>query len=228
VHPRVLHVLRVFCEADGSGGNPLGVFLDGDAVPERERQAIAHDLGFAETVFVDDPGRGELRIFTPSVELPLAGHPLVGSAWLLRETQRPTEKLRPPAGEVAVRFDGELTFIAGEPDWGPPFELDQLEEAQAVDESAPATARNRMIWAWMDEAAGLIRARVFVPEGGIVEDEATGSAALRLAAALGRPIEIRQGRGSTLYARPLRDGMAEVGGLVALDEVRDYPVAAAS
>jgi PhzF family phenazine biosynthesis protein len=68
----VLHVLRVFCAADGSGGNPLGVFLDGGAVPEAERQSIATDLGFAETVFVDDAGRGELRIFTPGVELPLA------------------------------------------------------------------------------------------------------------------------------------------------------------
>lgn len=223
-----LHVLRVFCAVDGSGGNRLGVFLDGGAVPEAERQSIAHELGFAETVFVDDLGRGEVRIFTPSVELPLAGHPLVGSAWLLRDKQRPVELLRPPAGEVPVRFDGELTFIAGKPEWGPPFQLDQLEAAQAIDETAPAAAQNRMIWAWMDEPAGLIRARVFVPEGGIAEDEATGSAALRLAAALGRPIEIRQGRGSMLYARPLRDGMAEVGGRVVLDEIRTYRVAAAS
>ena len=50
----MLDVLRVFCAADGSGGNPLGVFLDGGAVPAPERQAVAHELGFAETVFVDD------------------------------------------------------------------------------------------------------------------------------------------------------------------------------
>ena len=54
-------------------------------MPEAERQAVAGDLGFAETVFVDDRERAEMRIFTPEVELPLAGHPLVGTAWLLRE-----------------------------------------------------------------------------------------------------------------------------------------------
>ena len=85
-----------------------------------------------------------------------------------------------------------------------------------------------MIWAWLDEPDGVIRARVFVPEGGIAEDEATGSAALRLAAAVGRPIEIRQGRGSVLYARPLASGLAEVGGRVELEEVRSYRVEGAS
>jgi predicted PhzF superfamily epimerase YddE/YHI9 len=45
-----LHVLRVFCADDGTGGNPLGVFLDGREVAEEERQPFATDLGFAETV----------------------------------------------------------------------------------------------------------------------------------------------------------------------------------
>ena len=47
---------------------------------EQRRQAIARDLGFAETVFIDDPERAELRIFTPTVKLQLAGHPMVGTA----------------------------------------------------------------------------------------------------------------------------------------------------
>ena len=49
-----LHVLRVFCAANGTGGNPLGVFADGRDVPESQRQRVAADLGFAETVFIDD------------------------------------------------------------------------------------------------------------------------------------------------------------------------------
>jgi predicted PhzF superfamily epimerase YddE/YHI9 len=218
-----LHVLRVFCAADGSGGNELGVFFDGAEVSEGERQAIARDLGFAETVYVDDAERGELRIFTPEVELPLAGHPLVGTAWLLRREGIPVEVLRPPAGDVPTGFEDELAHIAADPDWGPPFELVELDSAGAVDDAEPDGPRNRMVWAWLDDPAGLIRARVFVPEGGISEDEATGSAALRLTATLGRPIEIRQGRGSVLFARPLADGLAEVGGRVVLDEVRSYP-----
>jgi PhzF family phenazine biosynthesis protein len=78
-----LHLLRGFCDEHGEAGNPLAVFLDGVEVPAASRQAVAGDLGLSETVFVDDAGRGELRIFTPAVELPFAGHPTVGTAWLL-------------------------------------------------------------------------------------------------------------------------------------------------
>ena len=128
-----LDVLRVFCAADGSGGNPLGVFFDGSQIPEPRRQEVARDLGFAETVFVDDRERAALRIFTPEVELPLAGHPLVGSAWLLRERGFEPAVLRPPAGDVSVRFDGELTAISANPEWGPPFEFVQLGSPAEVD-----------------------------------------------------------------------------------------------
>ena len=75
-----LHVLRVFCDAAWSHGNPLGVFLDGDEVPEERRQEVAAELGFSETVFVDDATEGRMRIFTPGLELPFAEHPSVGTA----------------------------------------------------------------------------------------------------------------------------------------------------
>src|SRR6185369_8836405 len=97
-----------------------------------------------------------------------------------------------------------------------PDEVDAL--TGAPDDHGLAT-----VWAWIDEDAALIRMRVFVPEAGIDEDEATGSAALRLCAAVGREIEIRQGRGSVLFARPVRQGWAEVAGRVVLEEVRPYP-----
>src|SRR5215208_1320350 len=84
-----LHVLRVFLGSDGEGGNPLGVILDGAAIAPSERQIVAADLGYSETVFVDDAGSGALRIHTPAVELPLAGHPLVGTAWLLEQAGTP-------------------------------------------------------------------------------------------------------------------------------------------
>ena len=78
-----LHVLRVFCDAEWSFGNPLGVFLDGAEIPEERRQDVAAELGFSETVFVDDAAEGRMRIFTPGMELGFAGHPSVGTAWLL-------------------------------------------------------------------------------------------------------------------------------------------------
>jgi predicted PhzF superfamily epimerase YddE/YHI9 len=218
-----LHVLRVFVGEDGGGGNPLGVFLHGDQVPEGDRQAVAGRLGFSETVFVDDAARGELRIFTPGVELPFAGHPLVGTAWLLAREREAVDLLRPPAGEVAVRYEGEMTWIAGRPEWSPPMSHVQHGSPAEVDSLDPGNDDAAYHWAWEDEAAGGIRARAFFREYGIDEDEATGAAALALSAALGREISIRQGRGSRLLAWPLEDGLAEVGGRTELVEVRDDP-----
>jgi predicted PhzF superfamily epimerase YddE/YHI9 len=218
-----LHVLRVFVDADGGHGNPLGVVLDGGAVPVERRQPIATELGFSETVFVDDAERGEIRIFTPTAELPFAGHPTVGTAWLLGRERNPVDALHPPAGQTPVRYDGEITWIAARPEWAPPFEYMQLPSPAHVDslEASPNGHGMAATWAWEDEPAGQIRSRVFPVELGVDEDEATGSAAVGLAAQLGRPIEIRQGRGSVIHANPLPNGMAEAGGRVVLDEVRE-------
>jgi predicted PhzF superfamily epimerase YddE/YHI9 len=222
-----LHVLRVFVAPGGTGGNPLGVFLDGAAVPEGRRQAVAADLGFSETVFVDDPSSGRVRIFTPAAELPFAGHPLVGTSWLLARERTAVAVLRPPAGEVPTFFDGDgVTWIRGRAEWAPQMSFRQLADPGQVEALAGAPEGLGFVdcWAWEDEAAGRVRARVFAPAFGIDEDEATGAAAVRLVSRLGRPVTIRQGAGSLLRARPGPDGTAEVGGEVVLDQVRDYPV----
>jgi predicted PhzF superfamily epimerase YddE/YHI9 len=219
-----LHVLRVFTDDAGSWGNPLGVFLDGAAVPEERRQTVARELGFSETVFVEDAERGACRIFTPGAELPFAGHPTVGTAWLLAREGNPVESLRTSAGTVAVRRDDELTYVAARAEWSPPFELIELPAPEDVEllPSPPPDAEMAYFWAWLDEDAGIVRSRCFPVEEGIEEDEATGSAAISLCAALERPLTIRQGRGSSLVTAPLGEGRAEVGGRVVLDEVREF------
>ena len=219
-----LHVLRVFCGDDGAGGNPLGVFLEGREVPPAERQAVAADLGFSETVFVDDAQSGEIAIYTPAAELDFAGHPTVGSAWFLARERGGTEVLRPPAGEVQARAERDRARVVARPEWGPAFDYVQLESAEEVDtlEGPPDGSDAVDAWAWLDEAAGLVRSRVFASRYGIFEDEATGAAAIKLCARLGRPLDIRQGRGSRVLARPVADGRVELGGRVELDEVRDY------
>jgi predicted PhzF superfamily epimerase YddE/YHI9 len=216
------HLLRVFTAADGSGGNELGVFLDGSEVDPATRQAVAARLGYAEIVFVDDAATGELRIFTPALELPLAGHPLVGTSWLLRRVLGSVEVLRPPAGDVPTWAEDGITWIRANHEDGPDFKFVQLASPAEVDALGGAPDGHGAInaWAWADEEAGIVRSRLFFADAGIAEDEATGAAALRLANALGRPIEIHQGRGSELFARPAPGGRAEVGGRVALDAVR--------
>ncbi|MGI5468432.1 PhzF family phenazine biosynthesis protein [Streptomyces sp. CA-132043] len=234
-----LHVVRVFCGPGGGGGNPLGVVRDGGAVPGREaRQALAGELGFSETVFVDDAGRGAVDIYTPTLRLPFAGHPLVGTAWLLRHLGEPVDVLRPPAGDVAVRYDGEITWVRGHAEWATgrtPREYASAAEVEAL--PAPPPGEGWLYaWAWADEAAGRVRARGFprraeergagrsggagARTGTIVEDEATGAAALQLTHELGRALDVRQGLGSQIITRPAAGGWIDLGGRVALREAR--------
>jgi predicted PhzF superfamily epimerase YddE/YHI9 len=219
-----LHVLRVFCNEDGAGGNPLGVFLEGEEIPPARRQAVAADLGFSETVFVDDAATGAIRIHTPTVELPFAGHPTVGAAWLLAREHGDAPPLRTPAGVVQTSVDGDAATVTAEVEWAPPFEWEQLGSAAEVEALAGPLDERGIVgyWAWLDEPAGVVRARVFPVRYGIDEDEATGAAGLRLCGLLGRPLEIRQGAGSLIRVRPGPGVSVELRGRVTLDEVRRY------
>lgn len=79
-------VLDVFTDQPLEG-NPLAVVLDAEGLPPERMQAIAREFNFSETVFVLPPEnaahRARLRIFTPTYEMPFAGHPTIGSAVLL-------------------------------------------------------------------------------------------------------------------------------------------------
>ncbi|HEX5014525.1 MAG TPA: PhzF family phenazine biosynthesis protein [Candidatus Limnocylindrales bacterium] len=220
-----LTVLKVFVGPDGRGGNPLGVFLDGSGIARDRRQGIAYELGFSETVFVDDPAAGRIQILTPARELPFAGHPSVGTSWLLHETGTPIATLRPPAGDVPVRRDAERTWVAADPGWvAHAFEFVQLPSAPDVEAfRQPAMGEpGRYVWAWIDEEAGEVRSRSFPTDFGILEDEATGLAAVMLSGRLGRDLTIRQGVGSEILARLRPDGMVEIGGRVELVERRPF------
>ena len=69
------------------GGNPLAVFLDARGLDDALMQQIAREMNLSETVFLFPPSRPDcavaLRIFTPAREVPFAGHPTVGTAWVL-------------------------------------------------------------------------------------------------------------------------------------------------
>ncbi|MFB7546080.1 PhzF family phenazine biosynthesis protein [Streptomyces sp. NPDC056154] len=225
--PAGIDVLRVFCGPGGRHGNPLGVVRDGRRYPdEASRQALTVRLGFSETVFVDDPERGHVDIHTPGLRLPFAGHPLVGTAWLLD-----LEILELPVGDVFARQDGEFTWITARPEWAPPRTLERYASVAEVEAlTGPPPGEGWLyVWAWEDEAAGRVRARAFprrvagrgaggagARTTGTVEDEATGAAALLLSAELGRALNITQGRGSQILTAPAPDGTVEIGGRVML------------
>lgn len=221
-----VQVLRVFTDPDGNYGNPLGV-VDAAAVDPADRQRIARELGYSETIFVDIPAPGatstHIRIFTPATELPFAGHPTVGAAWWLRANGLPVHTLQVPAGIVQVGEDGDLITVRARSEWAPAFafhDLDSTEELAAADPNDFSDDAHHYLWTWTDREAGRIRSRMFAPDLGVPEDEATGAAAIRVTDYLSRDLTIVQGRGSLIHTFWSPDGWVRIAGRVVADNDR--------
>lgn len=105
--------LDVFTEQP-FGGNPLAVVLDADALDAEAMQVLAAEIGLSETIFVLEDSR-RLRIFTPAIEMPLAGHPVVGaSIELARRGRIPAEgtwTFRTNVGQTPVQLGGGMATM---------------------------------------------------------------------------------------------------------------------
>ena len=210
-------------------GNPLAVVLDADELDDRALQALAAEFNLSETAFplpAEDGADYRLRIFTPEVELPFAGHPSVGAAWVLHSRGRLPAGERVQscgAGRLPVRVGPDEVVLHG----GPPTcgaELDPapllaavglpasdlaypprragcgieftylLVHEGAVSRARPdpaalaalplGTGLSVTAWSLAGRGRGAAHSRVFVPAVGVLEDPATGSAAVGLGAFL--------------------------------------------
>jgi predicted PhzF superfamily epimerase YddE/YHI9 len=219
-------VLRVFTDQDGRFGNPLGV-VDASAVDPADRQRVAAELGYSETVFVTRPDAGRTtahaHIHTPTSELPFAGHPTVGASWWLKNQGTPVNTLQVPAGIVQVSYTEDLTTVSARAEWAPDFSIHDLatvDELSATDPDDYSDDAEHYLWTWLDEPAGTIRSRMFAPTLGIREDEATGAAAVRITEYLSRDLTIVQGQGSIIQTTWSAEGWVKVAGRVADDGAR--------
>jgi trans-2,3-dihydro-3-hydroxyanthranilate isomerase len=92
-------------------GNQLAVFTDARGLDDETMQALARELNFSESTFVfppEDGGHARIRIFTPLAELPFAGHPTLGTAFVLAgPLQTPELRLETARGIVPVRLERE-------------------------------------------------------------------------------------------------------------------------
>ncbi|SOJ54541.1 Trans-2,3-dihydro-3-hydroxyanthranilate isomerase [Mycobacterium simulans] len=221
-------VLRVFTDPDGNFGNPLGV-VDASQVEHRDRQRLAARLGYSETIFVDLPTAGSTTahatIHTPRTEVPFAGHPTVGASWWLRHHDLPIRTLQVPAGIVQVSYgdSGDLTTINARAEWAPEIAIHDIDSHEALAAADPTDFPDDIahyLWTWTDRSAGSIRARMFASNLGVPEDEATGSAAIRITDYLSRDLTITQGKGSMIETTWSPEGWVGVTGRVASDGVR--------
>jgi trans-2,3-dihydro-3-hydroxyanthranilate isomerase len=96
-------------------GNQLAVFTDAREIPEEMLQRLAREINFSETVFAypsEGDGHAKLRIFTPGAELPFAGHPILGSAFVLAGPLQLEEiHFETGAGIVPVRLERDGSKI---------------------------------------------------------------------------------------------------------------------
>ncbi|HEX5253848.1 MAG TPA: PhzF family phenazine biosynthesis protein [Mycobacterium sp.] len=219
-------VLRVFTDSDGNFGNPLGV-VDAGQVELAHRQRLATQLGYSETIFVDLPAPGSTSahatIYTPRTELPFAAHPTVGATWWLRENGSPIKTLQVRAGIVQVGYDDDRASISARAEWAPDFALHEFTSTDEVLAADPADYPDdtaHYLWAWTDRAAGSLRARMFAANLGVVEDEATGSAAMRITDYLSQSLRITQGKGSVIDTTWSAEGWVGVAGRVVNGGVR--------
>lgn len=104
-------ILDVFAESKLSG-NQLAVFLDPEKLSTRQMQRIAQEMHYSETTFVNSRARQDkgynVRIFTPETELPFAGHPTLGTAYIIqsRVIRKPVPEVRlnMKVGQIPVQF----------------------------------------------------------------------------------------------------------------------------
>ena len=116
------HLVNVFVESDSAifGGNPLCVFDNAHGMTDREMQSLAAQFNLSETTFVrpraDAPP--QVRIFTPAFEMPFAGHPTVGTAFVVNAIGLPGSAgnsltLNMKAGDIPVTLEpGGWTLTA--------------------------------------------------------------------------------------------------------------------
>lgn len=215
-------MLRVFAGAEGRYGNGLGVVGHRPGTTAAQMIALTRRLGLSETVLLGPDPDAPVRIFNPVEELPFAGHPMVGVTWLRGQDDPRVSQVRCAEGPCDVAIEDGLAWVAAPTAWAPPWSSVQFDSAAEVDELTGPPPGHDFVqtWAWIDEAAGRVRARVFAPRVDIPEDEACGSASLLLADRLGREILIEHGKGSVVHARSVEPGIAEVGGRVVLDRVQ--------
>lgn len=130
------YIVDVFAE-NKYEGNPLAVFIHDGKMDPVEMQKIAREINFSETTFImsglQENGGYDVKIFAPDSELPFAGHPTLGTAYviknLLDQSKVSEMKLNLPVGQIPVDFeDPHVWMTQNQPEFGENLEIDRMAE----------------------------------------------------------------------------------------------------
>jgi trans-2,3-dihydro-3-hydroxyanthranilate isomerase len=112
------YIIDVFTDKKYAG-NQLAVFLDAENLSSDEMQKIAREINFAESTFVTkldkENNKAEIKIFTPSQEMQFAGHPIIGTSWVLInkifDNSPENIKLNAPIGPISIHQSEDLIWL---------------------------------------------------------------------------------------------------------------------
>ncbi|MEK4424247.1 PhzF family phenazine biosynthesis protein [Solibacillus sp. FSL K6-1523] len=128
-------------------GNQLAVFKNAEKIPENEMQQIAKEINFSESTFIlsnikKDNGY-DVRIFTPNEEIPFAGHPTLGTAYVIQNEilESPCDRLilNYKAGQIPVSFDNQEEIIwmkQNEPTFGQVLDANKVSDVLNIDKDS--------------------------------------------------------------------------------------------
>lgn len=135
------YILDVFAK-EKYAGNQLAVFLGGEELSTEEMQKIAKEINFSESTFIlsgkQPDGGYDVRIFTPDKEVPFAGHPTLGTAYIIQKEIENSENqsvlLNVKAGTIPVELaEDELWMKQNKPTFGRFFEPEVLAEVLSIE-----------------------------------------------------------------------------------------------
>lgn len=211
-----MKILNVFTNQNGEFGNPVGIIVDTEnIIDNKNRQQMATDSGFSEIVFINNLETKDVSIFSPTSEIPFAGHALVGTSYFFNTVLNlPTTEIVSMDKKIKSWQENNLTFVEADLSILPNWNLEELKTPNDVEQMevvVSASKEHTLVWSWVDKEKGMVRARTFASDWNIPEDEANGSGAMKLASLLNRNLIIHHGKGSVIHSTP-----TSVGGLVKL------------
>ncbi|SRR6266540_5076346 len=172
--PAKPYMLRVFTDGQGKFGDAASVVIDeGRHISDSERQGMAHELNTGETIFINNIASANISVIHPQGEIDFAGVGVLAVACLLTKLRdKPTEHILGRGGEITTWQDGNITWVRASLETMPHWQYKQLETAGDVGQiqlEETTSLQHTMVWAWIEEAKGSIRARTFASDWDIPE-----------------------------------------------------------
>lgn len=220
-----VHVVRIFVNESNEFGSSVGIVIDeGYTLSSSRRLEITRQLGFSETVFVNQIALGDMSIYSKQGEIAFAS-PLLGAVWFVEQQGKRLSTITCQSKFIDVLHDKGLTWLRL-PDTStlPPWDLHELPNPTEVDRLRQvdrSSNEHTLFWAPMGQKMSTpqIRARTFAPGWGIPEEEANGSGSMLLAHRLGKSIDVLHGKGSHIQVITNDKGLV-IGGSVCQDADR--------